>query len=118
MIVHACIYLLAGGALSGVLFGIGWVLTLLLQGESMAAQFTTAWLSTFSGILVGASGYGLLFFVTRERHRLGPTLLNAFDVPADCQPDFTRRLSKIRAWSLRGYVTVLLTLVGGIVLVR
>lgn len=118
MIVHACIYLLAGGALSGVLFGIGWVLTLLLQGESMAMQFTTAWLSTFSGILVGASGYGLLFFVTRERHRLGPTLLNAFDVPADCQPNFTRRLSRIRKWSLRVYVTMLLTLVGGVVLLR
>lgn len=118
MIVHACIYLLAGGALSGVLFGVGWVLTLLLQGEPMAAQFTTAWLSTFSGILVGATGYGLLFFVTRERHRISPALLNVFDVPSECQPHFKRRLSTIRSWSLRGYVTVLLTLVGGTVLVR
>jgi hypothetical protein len=118
LIVHACIYLLAGGALSGFLFGIGWVLTLLLQGEAMAAQFTTAWLSTFSGILVGASGYGLLFFVARERHRLGLALLNVFDVPVECQPDFMHRLSLIRAWSLRSYVTALLTLIGGIVLVR
>lgn len=118
MIVHACIYLLAGGALSGFLFGIGWVLTLLLQGEPIAAQFTTAWLSTFSGILVGASGYGLLFFVTRERHRIGPALLNVFDVPTEYQPEFTHRLSTIQNWSLRGYVTALLTLIGGIVLVR
>lgn len=118
MIVHACMYLLAGGALSGVLFGIGWVLTLLLQGDPMAAQFTTAWLSTFNGILVGATGYGLLFFVTRERHRLGPALLNVFNIPVECQPDFARRLLTIRTWSLRGYVSALLTLIGGIVLVR
>lgn len=118
MIVRACIYLLAGGALSGVLFGIGWVLTLLLQGELMAAQLTTAWLSTFSGILVGGSGYGLLFFVTRERHRIGPALLNVFDVPTDCRREFTRKLSTIRTWPLRGYVAALLTLIGGIVLVH
>lgn len=118
MIVHACIYILAGGALSGVLFGIGWVLTLLLQGELMAAQLTTAWLSTFSGVSVAAAGYGLLFFVARERHRIGPALLNVFEVPDECKQDFRRRLSAIRAWSLRRYVTALLTLIGGIVLVR
>lgn len=84
----------------------------------MAAQLTTAWLSTFNGILVAASGYGLLFFVTRERHRIASALLNVFDVPEECKPAFNSQLSMIRTWPLRVYVTALLTLIGGIVLIR
>lgn len=117
MIVHACIYLLVACGLSGCLFGIGWVLTVLMQGDVMASQLTTAWFTTFNGLLVGATGYGLLFFIARERHRVQLALSNVFNVPSECQPEFTLRLDRIRRWPLRGYVTVLLTLVGSIVLI-
>lgn len=118
MIVRACIYLLMGGGLSGALLGLGWTATLLLQGDAMASHFMTAWLSTFNGLIVGATGYGLLFFVAHERNRIEPALRNAFDVPDEALPGFIVRLSRIQRWRLRRWATALITLIGGVVVIR
>jgi hypothetical protein len=98
---------------SAVLFAVGWVLTSIFQGQAAASDLANAWFFAFDGILVGAAGYGVIFFMCRERSILISALLNVVDVPERLREEFDRRIGLMSSWRLTHLVAVLLTIIGG-----
>jgi hypothetical protein len=101
------------GVGSAFLFAIGWYVTARLQGPADAADLANAWLFTFNGVFTGASGYGVVFFLCRERATLIAGLLSMFDVPPSLQYEFARHIQHVRRWPVAHPVAFLLVLIGG-----
>lgn len=113
MVLIALVWFVIWGIGSAVLFGVGWLITTLLQGNAAASDLAKAWFFTFNGIFAGASGYGVVFFLCRERATLIAKLLNMFDVPPPLQYEFARHIERVRRWPLAHLVAALLVCIGG-----
>lgn len=113
LILVAFVCVAAWGVGSAILLGIGWLATQAIQDPPAAAALRNAWLFTFNGIIVGATGYGAVAFIRHQRGTLVRALTRVLDVPAVHRAQFERRLARVVRWSLTPYVAVLLLLLGG-----
>ena len=113
MILVAFVWVLAWGLGSAILLGIGWLATTAIQGPDAAAALRNAWLFTFNGIIVGATGYGAVAVIRNQRGVLVRSLNRVLDVPEMHKAEFERRLSRVVRWGLTPFVAALLLLIGG-----
>lgn len=113
MILVALGWFVIWAALAALLLGIGWFTTLIVQGRDTAGALATVWLFGFNGILAGAAGYGVVFFLCWERHTLLTALGKALSVPEALRPEFDERIARVKSWPATHAIAVLLTLIGG-----
>lgn len=118
MVLTAFVWFVIWGIGSAALFGIGWVITVIVQGNATAAELANAWFFSFNGIITGAAGYGLVFFMRSERRALGQAIKNIIDVPEVHAAEFERRLGLLTKWRLTPLVAVLLTVIGSYIAYR
>jgi hypothetical protein len=101
---------------SAALCALSCLLTFAVQGANAAAALLDAWMNTFNGILVGAAGYGAVFFLCRQRGTVAGVLDNVFDVPRALHYEFAQHLDRVRAQRIAPHVTaVVLTAIGGFI---
>jgi hypothetical protein len=116
MLASSLFYLLGCALLSAVLCTIGVLLTYFLQGEATALGLMNAWVVEFNGILVGATGYGLLLFVRAKGRAILAQLNNLLEV----SPEHAAKLLKLHhrtiSWFWTNLVSIPITVVGAIIL--
>jgi hypothetical protein len=100
-------------AVAALLLGIGWATTSIVQGRDTATALATVWLFGFNGILAGAAGYGVVFFLCWERHTLLKALAKAVLVPESLRPKFDELIKRVKSWPATHAIAVLLTMIGG-----
>ena len=112
-----CLFGLIGFAvLSAVLCVAGAVATYYLQGETMAMGLLRAWVFDFDGILVGAFGFGLLWFVRSSGNVVLAQLQNVLELPDSAAVTLVALHRRTRSWAYSAIISVPLTLVGGVAL--
>jgi hypothetical protein len=115
MILVAFTWIVFWALASTLLCVIGCLLTWSLQGSVAATDLAAAWLSTFNGILVGAAGYGAVWFICRERHQVVKAVDKVLDVPDGLRDDFGAHLDRLRSWRATHAVAIAMTIVGGFI---
>jgi len=101
---------------SAILCSLGAILTAYLQGPHVALGLIDSWLFKFDGILVGGTGYGLLFFIRRYGNTVLAQLTNIVQAPASLAPELLRYSSRSLSWRWCALISVPLTTAGGILL--
>jgi|GEM_PF-4755850 len=96
MLVNGFLCILVGAAVSAALCLLGAMITYFCQGETLAVEFLRYYVIQFDGILVGASSYGLLFFVMTRGKEMLAELNKILIVPES----HIAELSKLRGRSV------------------
>jgi hypothetical protein len=111
LVAFVCVF--AWGLGSALLLGVGWLATNAIQGADAGAALRNAWLFTFNGIIVGATGYGAVAFIRHQRGMLVRALRRVLDVPEVHKVEFERRLARVVHWGLTPVVAAVLLFIGG-----
>ncbi len=116
MIINGFVYFFFFCLVSLILCLIGYGITYSLQSREMAESFFVSWIFYFNGILVGGSGYGLLWYVLREGRNLLAMLNNAIGIQ-NLEPVkvvvYSRRAN---SWMWRNLIAIPITIVGAFLL--
>lgn len=115
MILVAFVWFVLWGLGSAALCLIGWLLVWAVQGWGEASAFTNAWLFTFNGIIVGAAGYGAVFFIRRERGLALRAVKDVLDVPESMRGDFDRHVKCVESCRTTFLVAFVMTAIGGFI---
>ena len=116
MLASSLFYLLGCALLSASLCTLGVIVTYFFQGEAMALELMKAWIVEFNGILVGATGYGLLSFVRSRGRAVLAQLNNLLDVPPEHAAKLIKLHKRTISWTWGSLVSIPTTLVGAIIL--
>ena len=99
-----------------VLIGLGCGLIYVAQGGQMARDFLNSATVHFNGLLVFATGYGLLGYVRSTGRSLLAQLTQIVHLPPNAQEMLAHLGARIAAWRATNYIAVPLTVVGALVL--
>lgn len=115
MILVAFLWFIVWGVGSALICLAVWLLTWLIQDYNAASELAHAWLVTFNGIVVGAAGYGAVFFICRERGFVAQSIERVLHVPDSFKKDFGYHLRCVRSWRITHVVALILTVIGGFI---
>jgi hypothetical protein len=101
---------------SALLCSIGALLTLFLQGSETALALVDAWVFKFNGILVGGTGYGLLYFLRRNGSAVLLQLTNILEIPPKFAPTLVLYSRRALSWRWCVAMSVPLTAAGAAIL--
>ena len=118
MIANAFFCLGGFGVFIAVLCVIGALIIYFTQGEQAALFFIETSIVKFNGILVGATGYGLLAFVHSSGKRMLGVLLSVVSTPDDYAATLAVRVRRVTSWAWVLLLAVPMTIIGGTVLWR
>lgn len=116
MIANLVFCLLAAGSLSLFICLAGAVPIYFLQGGEVASQFMRAWVVDFNGIVVGAFGYGLLWFVHKNGKPVLAQLQNIMSFSDEVAVDLMKLHCRATSWRHAMYIAAPLTALGGFVM--
>ena len=118
MIARAFFYAVVSGIVVVVAAALGGLITYFFQSEQLAFELLDAGIFKFNGVLVGATGYGLLAFVYKSGRRMIAMLDNVLDVPDDYAAQYGRYLEQATSWRWWLAIVTPLSIVGSLVLWR
>jgi hypothetical protein len=118
VIANAFFCLGAFGVVTAVLCVVGALIIYFTQGEQAALFFIETSIVKFNGILVGATGYGLLAFVHSSGKRMLSVLLNVVSIPDGYATGLAARVVRVTSWIWVLLLAVPMTIIGGTVLWR
>lgn len=116
MLVRCLFYLLWCSLLSIGLCALGVAITYLLQDQEMALGLLRSWVFDFNGVIVGALGYGLMFFVRSGGRTVLAQLRALMDLPDQLQVDLVRHQERVMSWGWANLISVPATAIGAVVL--
>ena len=116
MLASSLLCLLGCALLSAGLCVLGVILTYFMQGEATALGLMKAWVVDFNGLLVGAAGYGLLFFVWSKGKAILAQLNNLLDVPPEHASKLLKLHHRTTSWLWINFISVPITIAGAIIL--
>jgi hypothetical protein len=116
MLARLFFWLLKSALLSVGCCIVGVLLAYLLQGPSMAQELLRTWVVSFDGILVGAFGYGLMFFMRTTGRTLLAQLTNVLKLGEDDEKRLLDLHHRAVSWNWANLVSLPLTVVGAIIL--
>lgn len=118
MIANAFFCLGGFGVFIAVLCVIGALIIYFTQGEQAALFFIETAIVKFNGILVGATGYGLLAFVHSSGKRMLGVLLSIVSTPDSHAAKLAVLIHRVTSWAWVLLLAVPMTIIGGTVLWR
>lgn len=116
MIARAFFYVVMAGIGTAVAAAVGALLTAWVQDGKLAIELVQTGAFRFNGVLVGATGYGLLAFVYRSGGRMLGQLNRVLDVPPEFAGEYTRHLDRVTSWRWWLLIVTPLSIVGSFVL--
>ncbi|MFA6981280.1 MAG: hypothetical protein WC209_18280 [Ignavibacteriaceae bacterium] len=116
MLINSFFNFLAFCMVSLILCSIGYVITFVFQSKELANQFFISWIFNFNGILVGGTGYGLMWYINKEGKNLLGMLNNFIDVKKLKNLNIVVYSHKANSWTWKIIIGVPITIIGGIIL--
>jgi hypothetical protein len=116
MLASSLFYLLGCALLSAGLCVLGVLLTYFIQNEATALGLMNAWVVEFNGILVGATGYGLLLFVRAKGKAILAQLNNLLEVPEEHAKKLLALHHRTTSWFWTNLISIPITIAGAIIL--
>ncbi len=116
MIARSLFCLLWCSLLSIGLCVLGVAIAMAVQGPETALELLRSWIFDFNGVIVGALGYGLMFFVRSGGRTVLAQLGEILALPETLQQPLVRRQRQAMSWSWANLIAVPTTVVGAVVL--
>lgn len=118
MIANAFFCIGAAGIVTAFACAVCALIVYFTQGEQLALQFVESAVIKFNGVIVGATGFGLLAFVHTSGKPMLAILNNVVDTPPEYSPEFLTRMRRVVSWKWALLFAGPMTIIGGTVLWR
>ena len=116
MVVKSFFYFLLFCLISLSLCVLGFIVIYYFQSKEIANQFFLTWTFYFNGILVGGTGYGLMWYIKDEGNNLLAMLNNLIDISKFDNLKLVVYSQRANSWRWKNIVGIPITIIGVLVL--
>jgi len=116
MVINSFLYFLLFCAVSLALCVTGCVIAFFFQSDQIARELLTSWVFYFNGILVGGSGYGLMWYIKKEGKNLMGMLNNLIEVNNLKDMEVVVQARRGNSWLWKNIIGIPITIVGGAIM--